>query len=153
MLRIASTLSHKERGEEGLYLVSSYPGSISSVTSCVRLTPPRVRTILAGSFSLPLRRPLATASRTAFSISRCEVMPTFLRNPRRLVLKTSSFMKAPSRLRVFRMVQHVFAEIALFAIGAGVGVGVLDVAILAAGDVFRRAGRDIFGAAERVVVA
>jgi len=44
-----------------------YPSSISSVTSCVRLTPPRVRTILAGSFSLPLRRPLATASRTAFS--------------------------------------------------------------------------------------
>src|SRR6266581_2966509 len=69
-----------------------YPSSISSVTSCERLTPPTVRTILAGSFSLPLRRPAATASRTAFSISRCEVMPTFLRNPRRLLLKVSSFM-------------------------------------------------------------
>ena len=34
----------------------------------------------------------ATASRTAFSISRCEVMPTFLRKPRRLVLNMSSFM-------------------------------------------------------------
>src|SRR5437879_4165497 len=71
---------------------STYPSSISSLTSWVRLTPPTVRTILAGSFSLPLRRPASIASRTAFSISRCEVMPTFLRNLRRLALKTSSFM-------------------------------------------------------------
>jgi hypothetical protein len=50
-----------------------------------------------------------------------------------------------------RMAQHVFAEIALAAVGAGVSVGALDVAILAAGDVFVRAGRDILGAAVRVV--
>src|SRR5258705_4330605 len=75
-------------------ICAAYPSSISSLTSCVRLTPPTVRTILAGSFSLPLRRPASIASRTAFSISRCEVMPTFFRNLRRLALKTSSFMVA-----------------------------------------------------------
>jgi hypothetical protein len=42
---------------------------------------------------------LATASRTAFSISRCEVMPTFLRNLRTLTLKTSSFMIASPKCR------------------------------------------------------
>src|SRR5438552_1478688 len=78
---------------------STYPSSISSLTSWVRLTPPTVRTILAGSFSLPLRRPASSASRTAFSISRCEVMPTFFKNLRRLALKTSSFMMT-SGLRV-----------------------------------------------------
>ena len=62
--------------------------------SCESATPPTVSTIFAGSFSLPLSLPAAIASRTAFSISRCEVMPTFLRNLRRLVLKTSSFMRA-----------------------------------------------------------
>src|ERR1700724_841126 len=128
-----------------------YPSSISSVTSYERLTPPSVKTILAGSFSWPLRRPLASASRTAFSISRCEVMPTFLRNLRRLALKTSSFMMA-SCLGPCRVVQHVFAEIALRAVGARVGVVALNVAILAAGDIFRRAHRDIVGAAKRVVV-
>jgi hypothetical protein len=51
------------------------------------------------------------------------------------------------------MVHHVFAEIALAAVGARVGVTVLDVAILAAGDVVVRTGREIFGTAERVVVA
>ena len=56
-------------------------------------------------------------------------------------------------LRPDRIVQHVFAEVALAAIGARGGVAALDVAILAAGDVFRRAGLDIVGAAERVVVA
>ena len=56
-------------------------------------------------------------------------------------------------LRPRRIVQHVFAEIALAAVGARVGVGALDVAVLAAGDIFGRAGRDIVGAAERVVVA
>src|SRR5713226_2717886 len=115
-----------------------YPSSISSATSCERLMPPTVRTILAGSFSLPLRRPAAIASRTAYSISRCEVMPTFLRNPRRLVLKTSSFMMVSLILRPARVVQHVFAEIALAAVGAGVGVGALDVAVLAAGEIFGR---------------
>src|SRR5712691_11453563 len=111
---------------------AAYPSSISSLTSWVRVTPLTVRTILAGSFSLPLRRPASSASRTAFSISRCEVMPTFLRNLRRLALKTSSFMRASwSGLR--RIVQHVFAEVALAAVDAGVEVGALDVAILSAG--------------------
>jgi hypothetical protein len=50
-----------------------------------------------------------------------------------------------------RMVHHVFAEIALAAVGARVGVAALNVAILAADDIFRRAGREIFDAAERVV--
>jgi len=47
------------------------------------------------------------------------------------------------------MVHHVVAEIALAAVGAGVVA--LDVAIPAAGDIFVRAGRDVIGAAERVV--
>lgn len=50
------------------------------------------------------------------------------------------------------MVQHVFAEIALGAIGAAVGVVALNVAILAAGDIFRRTCLDIVGAAEGVIV-
>jgi hypothetical protein len=68
------------------------------------------------------------------------------------VLKTSSFTAASLGLRMVRMVQHVVAEIALAAVGAGVGVVALDVAVLAAGDVFRRTDRDIVGAAEGVVV-
>jgi hypothetical protein len=56
-------------------------------------------------------------------------------------------------LRVVGMVHHVFAEIALTAVGACIGVTALNVAILAAGDVLRRACRDIAGAAERIVVA
>src|SRR3981081_255021 len=119
-----------------------YPSSISSVTSCERPMPPTVRTILAGSFSLPLRRPAATASRTAFSISRCEVMPTFLRNPRRLALKTSSFMAVSSFWDTW-IVQHGFAEITLAAVGAVVEIGAPDIAVLAAGDIFRRADLDV----------
>src|SRR3954469_4379335 len=107
--------------------------------------PPTVSTILAGSFSVPIRRPPATASRTAFSISRCEVMPTFLRNLRRLVLKMSSFMMA-SLSWPARIVQHVFAEVALAAVDASVVVGALDVAVLAAGHIFGRADR-VLGAA------
>jgi hypothetical protein len=80
-------------------------------------------------------------------------MPTFLRNPRRLVLKTSSFMVVSFISRPVRVVQHVFAEIALAAVGAGVGVDALHVAVLAAGDIFRRADRDIVGATERIVIA
>jgi hypothetical protein len=50
------------------------------------------------------------------------------------------------------MVHHVLAEIALLAVGARVGVVVLNVAILAAGTVFGGADRDIVGAAIRIVV-
>src|SRR5215207_10707370 len=110
-----------------------------------------VSTIFAGSFSLPLSLPASMASRTAFSISRCEVMPTFLRKLRRLVLKTSSFMGA-SRSRPCRIVQHLLGEIALGAVGAGIGIAALHVAVLAANDVVVRARRDIVGAAECVVV-
>jgi hypothetical protein len=56
------------------------------------------------------------------------------------------------RLRTSRIVQHVFAEVALAPVGAVFGDGALGVAVLAAGDVFRRAGLDIVGAAERVIV-
>ena len=69
------------------------------------------------------------------AISRCEVMPTFLRNWRRLVLKTSSFTTACATL-LSRMVQHVFAEIALRAVGARDGIAAERVAILAARHVF-----------------
>jgi len=50
------------------------------------------------------------------------------------------------------MVQHVFAEVALAAIGAPGGVVAGNVAVLAAGDIFRRAGCNIVGAAERIIV-
>src|ERR1700724_3824186 len=51
-----------------------------------------------------------------------------------------------------RMVQHLFAEVALAAVGARGGVVAGNVAVLAAGDIFHRAGRNIVGAAEGVVV-
>src|ERR1700722_7623713 len=54
--------------------------------------------------------------------------------------------------RVGRIVQHVLAEIALGVIGAGGGVGALDVAVLATGNIFGRAWLDVVGAAEDVVV-
>ena len=54
------------------------------------------------------RSPLA--SRTAFSISRCDVTPTFLRNLRRLVLSASSFIVASGRMAnsEWRMVKGPF---------------------------------------------
>src|SRR6185369_10679047 len=100
----------------------------------------------------PLSLPEATASRTAFSISRCEVMPTFLRKPRRLPLKLSSFMTISVELRPHRIVEHVFAEIALRAIGARLGPGARGVALLAADDVGGRAGLGVVGAADGVVI-
>src|ERR1700751_6453391 len=95
-----------------------------------------VRTILAGSFSWPLRRPEASASLTDSSISRCEVMPTFFKNLRRLVLKTSSFMRTSRISRPDRIVQHIFPEIALLLVGARDRIAALGVAVLAAGDGF-----------------
>src|SRR3954467_4021623 len=62
-------------------------------------------------------------------------------------------MLSASPLRAVRMVEHIFAEIALAAVDAGVVVAALDVAVLAAIDIFLRADRDIVGAAERIVVA
>jgi hypothetical protein len=50
-----------------------------------------------------------------------------------------------------RIVEHVFAEIALPTVGGRLGLLPLDVAILAAGDIFGRALLDIVGAAECVV--
>src|SRR6516225_3938093 len=94
-----------------------------------------VRTIWAGSFSWPFRRPAASASRTAFSISRCEVMPTFLRNLRRLALKTSSFIKASSPQQLVRMVQHPLRKVFLLAVGARDGGIARGVAVLAAIDI------------------
>jgi hypothetical protein len=74
-----------------------------------------------------------------------------LRKLRRLVLKTSSFMGA-SRSRPCRIIQHLLREIALGAVGAGIGIAALHVAVLAANDVVVRTRRDIVGAAERVIV-
>src|SRR5258705_12590257 len=56
-------------------------------------------------------------------------------------------------LRPVRVVQHVFAEIALAAVGARGGVVAEHVAVFATGGVFAGADRDIVGAADRVVVA
>ena len=52
-----------------------------------------------------------------------------------------------------RVVQHGFAEIALAAVDAVVETGTPDIAVLAAGDIFRRADLDVVGAAERVVIS
>src|SRR5262245_52827429 len=46
----------------------------------------------AGSVSLPLSLPFESDCRTAFSISRCPLIPTCFRNFRTLILKASSFM-------------------------------------------------------------
>jgi hypothetical protein len=56
-------------------------------------------------------------------------------------------------LRAVGVVQHVFAEIALTAVGARVGVAALNIAVLAAGNILRRAHRDVVGTAECIVVA
>src|SRR2546423_567652 len=66
--------------------------SISPSMSSDRSMPPTCSRILAGSFWLGLSAPRSAASRTAFSISRCEVTPTFLRNFRTLEFNASSFM-------------------------------------------------------------
>src|SRR5207253_2196529 len=76
-----------------------HPVSISPVTSNVRFTPPMVKVALAGNVpdgSLPL----SAALRTACSISRCDVTPTFFKNLRTLMLKVSSFMGLSSCARV-----------------------------------------------------
>src|SRR5258708_24127418 len=51
-----------------------------------------------------------------------------------------------------RIVQHVFAEIALRAVGARGGVAADHVAILAARHIARRADRNPVGAADRIVI-
>ena len=50
------------------------------------------------------------------------------------------------------MVQHVFAKVALAAVGAGGGSIALDVAVLAAGHVFGRARRIAAALADRIVI-
>src|SRR5438132_2371719 len=54
--------------------------------------------------------------------------------------------------RFARVVEHVFAEIALRAVGARFGLGAHGVALLAADDIGRRARLDIVGAAIGVVI-
>src|SRR5690242_21640756 len=73
---------------------AAYSNSIAPSISTASPTAPIASDTFAGSASCPLSLPLASAARTAFSISRCEVMPTFLRNLRMLTLNTSSFMIA-----------------------------------------------------------
>ena len=58
------------------------PSSMVPSISWVRSIVPTFSVIVAASFSLPCRRPAASASRTALSISRCDVTPTTLRNLR-----------------------------------------------------------------------
>ena len=72
--------------------VSSMSPSISNA----RFIPPTVTTAFAGNRSLSLIRPVAAASRTAVSISRCAVTPSFYL--RTLVLRASSFMVASLRV-------------------------------------------------------
>jgi hypothetical protein len=55
-------------------------------------------------------------------------------------------------LRMIRVIEHVFAEVALAAVGFGLGCVALDVAVLAAGGVFGRTRLHIVGAAIGVVV-
>src|SRR3546814_13574539 len=63
---------------------------MSPAVSTYSSTLPIVSVTRAGSLSFPDSLPSAMASRIAPSISRCEVTPTFLRNLRTLMLKTSS---------------------------------------------------------------
>src|ERR1700730_15250051 len=60
--------------------------------------PPTVTTAFAGRRGLSFNCPFATASRTAFSISRWAVTPNVLRNLRKLLLRASSSMVALSWL-------------------------------------------------------
>src|ERR1700724_1667434 len=60
--------------------------------------PPTVTTAFAGRRGLSFNCPFATASRTAFSISRWAVTPNVLRNLRTLLLRASSSMVALSWL-------------------------------------------------------
>src|SRR5262249_10820554 len=71
---------------------SVYSSSIVALISCVNSSAPIVIVALVGSFSSPLRRPSASAWRTAFSISRWAPTPRVLRNLRKLPFKVSSFM-------------------------------------------------------------
>src|SRR5207245_6248471 len=77
-----------------LFAHPPYSSSISPSMMTFRSVRPRVSVTLAGSFSLSLRRPCDREVRTASSIARWPVIPTFLRNLRRLMLNTSSFMLA-----------------------------------------------------------
>src|SRR5215472_370114 len=61
-----------------------HSSSMAPSIPMARPIPSTVSVTLAGSASLPFKRPPLTAARTACSISRCEVMPTFLRNLRTL---------------------------------------------------------------------
>src|SRR5215831_19628325 len=74
-----------------------YDSAISSSITSSRFTRSTSSFIRALSLSLPARIPACTASLTAFSISRCEVTPTFLRNLRISILNVSSFI-VPSNL-------------------------------------------------------
>src|SRR5438552_15596827 len=53
---------------------------------------------MAGRGCVRLSGPRSAASRTAFSISRCDVTPTFLRNLRTLAFRASSFMLVAPRI-------------------------------------------------------
>src|SRR4051794_9055576 len=55
-------------------------------------------------------------------------------------------------LRPVRRVDHRLAQVLLRAVDLGGGVAALDVAVLAAGDVFGGADGNIVGAADRIVV-
>src|SRR4029453_10068033 len=74
-----------------------YDSAISSSIPTSGFTRSTSSFIRALSLSLAARSPAFIASLTAFSISRCEVTPTFLRNLRISILKVSSFI-VPSNL-------------------------------------------------------
>src|SRR5215813_576381 len=76
-----------------------YDSAISSAITSSRFTRSTSSFMRALSLLLPAKIPAFTASLTAFSISRCEVTPTFLRNLRISLLKVSSFI-VPSNLSV-----------------------------------------------------
>jgi hypothetical protein len=66
--------------------------SMSPPVSNLRPTPPSVITAFAGNRWLSFSRPLVTASRTAYSIWRWALTPSFFRKFRALVLRASSSM-------------------------------------------------------------
>src|SRR5690242_7572849 len=76
------------------------------------------------------------------------------RSPSSSPILSRSGRAAITALVPVRIVHHVFAEIALPPVGAGFGVLALDVAVLAAGDIFGRADRHLAaGLAILIVVA
>ena len=84
-------LNRASRAPKKFGASSAWPYSSSMVPSnfTFNLMPATSSVMVAGSFSFPVMPPSANACATAFSISFCELTPTFLRNLRRLRLNVN----------------------------------------------------------------